>query len=244
MTPCLRYVHRTWCRFAPRPKAQHAHHVSCTYWSSNWRLDRIKSAGMCVPTSGSDVMNMPFMPEVGTHLARAVLIDLCWSYTPCACACVWIPSPLDLGGCRGKHAGQTASCPLPNPENSACVCAYICAPAGAPRLITALHVASYHNQEDMVQLLLDKGIKVGLRGSVELWVRFCTVNRTENNVGLRGCRRWRTRGCRKVGDSVQNPRFCRVVLSVGFATCACQCESQLLLYQGPRCVSGLLPLLL
>ena len=34
-------------------------------------------------------------------------------------------------------------------------------PAGAPRLITALHVASYHNQEDMVQLLLDKGIKVG-----------------------------------------------------------------------------------
>jgi ankyrin repeat protein len=33
-------------------------------------------------------------------------------------------------------------------------------PAGAPRLITALHVASYHNQEDMVQLLLDKGIKV------------------------------------------------------------------------------------
>lgn len=32
--------------------------------------------------------------------------------------------------------------------------------AGAPRLITALHVASYHNQEDMVQLLLNKGIKV------------------------------------------------------------------------------------
>jgi len=32
--------------------------------------------------------------------------------------------------------------------------------AGAPRLITALHVASYHNQQDMVQLLLDKGIQV------------------------------------------------------------------------------------
>lgn len=44
-----------------------------------------------------------------------------------------------------------------------CVCVYLCVCmcAGAPRLITALHVASYHNQEDMVQLLLDKGIKVG-----------------------------------------------------------------------------------
>jgi hypothetical protein len=38
---------------------------------------------------------------------------------------------------------------------------------GAPRLITALHVASYHNQEDMVQLLLDKGIKVGAAAPVQ-----------------------------------------------------------------------------
>jgi ankyrin repeat protein len=35
--------------------------------------------------------------------------------------------------------------------------------AGEPRCITALHVASYHNQGDMVQLLLDKGIKVNVQ---------------------------------------------------------------------------------
>lgn len=35
--------------------------------------------------------------------------------------------------------------------------------AGEPRCITALHVASYHNQGDMVQLLLEKGIKVNVQ---------------------------------------------------------------------------------
>lgn len=50
--------------------------------------------------------------------------------------------------------------------------------AGAPRLITALHVASYHNQEDMVQLLLDKGIKV--RTSFErtkLWTKLMILSK-------------------------------------------------------------------
>lgn len=66
-------------------------------------------------------------------------VFVCLRLCVCACVCVSVSVPL---------------LPLPLPVN-------VYVSAGAPRLITALHVASYHNQEDMVQLLLDKGIKVG-----------------------------------------------------------------------------------
>jgi ankyrin repeat protein len=42
-------------------------------------------------------------------------------------------------------------------------CGVIWCAAGEPRRITALHVASYHNQEEMVQFLVNKGIKAAVQ---------------------------------------------------------------------------------